>query len=150
MRPRRFHDKHRSWGYIRQRRAWSASIKAQDYTGSYGVGASSGLFSNFSDDFKPSSVQCQEVGYNASILCVLNTISQWAISQFVDEAQSSNQLIPNVYLAGGATPDQELYWQLQYIALNDSNVVSINAHPVLGWTGNDIVVIATGNSSYLP
>lgn len=119
------------------------------YTGrSYGVGASSGLFSDFSDDFQPSSVQYQEVGYNASILCGFNTSSQWAISQFVDEAQSSNQLIPNVYLAGGATPDQELYWQLQYSAVDDSNVVSINAHPDLGSTGNGTVVIATGNGSY--
>ena len=42
--------------------------------------------------------------------------------------------------------DGEIYWQLQYSANNDANVVSINAHPNFDSTGEGTVMIATGNT----
>ena len=42
--------------------------------------------------------------------------------------------------------DGELYWQLQYSANDDANVVSINAHPDFNSTGQGTVMIATGNT----
>ena len=51
-------------------------------------------------------------------------------------------------MAAGATPNNKLYWQLQYSAVNDSNVVSINADPGLGLSGNATIVIATGTGPY--
>ena len=42
--------------------------------------------------------------------------------------------------------DGELYWQLQYSANSDANVVSINAHPSFDSTGKGTVMIATGNT----
>ena len=42
--------------------------------------------------------------------------------------------------------DGALFWQLQYSAIDDSNVVSMNAHPDLTSTGKGTVMIATGNT----
>lgn len=42
--------------------------------------------------------------------------------------------------------DGQLYWQLQYSADDDANIVSINAHPDLNSTGKGTVMIATGNT----
>ena len=42
--------------------------------------------------------------------------------------------------------DGELFWQLQYSADDDANIVSINAHPDLNSTGKGTVMIATGNT----
>ncbi len=131
------------------------TIPRSDKTGytynhrSYGVGASLGLVEIGNSYQHATNVQYQEVGYDASITCNYNASSQWVISGFSDNFQSSDPLIPNVYLAGGATPDQVLYWQLQYGAVDDSNVVSINAHPDLDSSGNGTVVIATGQGPYL-
>ncbi|KAL2043986.1 hypothetical protein N7G274_003506 [Stereocaulon virgatum] len=115
---------------------------------SYGVGAAVGLFSNFNEHSRVSTFQYQEIGYHTKINCIFNTSSQWGISPLVGAAQETNPLLPNVYLARGDTPDHEPYWQLQYSAVNDSNVVSINAHPNSDSTGNGTVVIATGNGPY--
>ena len=115
---------------------------------SYGVGAAVGLFSNFSNYPQPSIFQYQELGYHTNIDCIFNTSSQWGVSPLVGVAPETNPLLPNVYLARGDTPDHERYWQLQYSAVNDSNVVSINAHPDSDSTGNGTVVVATGNGPY--
>lgn len=114
---------------------------------SYGVGASIGLiFPDFEAlPTPPTTFKYQEVGYYAEVLCGFNTSSQWALS---NETQGSNPLIPNIYLAAGATPNNALYWQLQYSAVDDSNVVSINADPGLGPPDIATIVIATGNGSY--
>ena len=116
---------------------------------SYGVGSSIGLsISDFDFDeysTQPTTFNYQEVGYYADVLCGFNTSSQWAI---LNETQDSNPLIPNVYLAAGATPNDALYWQSQYSAVDDSNVVSINADPGLGSPGIATIVIATGTGPY--
>jgi hypothetical protein len=115
---------------------------------SYGVGAGVGLLSNFNNYSQVSAFQYQEIGYHTKINCTFNTSSQWGVSPLVGPAQDTNPLLPNIYVARGDTPDHELYWQLQYSAVNDSNVVSINAHPDSDSTGNGTVVIATGNGPY--
>ena len=46
--------------------------------------------------------------------------------------------------------DGALFWQLQYSADDDSNVVSMNAHPDLNSTGKGHVMIATGNTKNGP
>ena len=46
--------------------------------------------------------------------------------------------------------DGALFWQLQYSAIDDSNVVSINANPDLNATGKRTVMIATGNTQGSP
>ena len=114
---------------------------------SYGVGSSIGLLT---PDFEalptqPTTFNYQEVGYYADVLCGFNTSSQWAL---LNETQDSNPLIPNIYLAAGATPNNALFWQLQYSAVDDSNVVSINADPGLGPPGLATIVIATGTGPY--
>ena len=119
-------------------------------TRSYGIGSFMGLFANCSAYYKhPMIFEYQEIGYNASVLCAFNFSSQWGILPEADSDQDSNDLVPNVYLAGGATPDGGLDWQLQYSAVPDSNVVSINARPDLGSTGLATVVITTGSGPYL-
>ena len=118
-------------------------------TRSYGIGSSMGLFANFSAYYQhPTTFAYQDIGYNASVLCAFNVSSQWGILPEADSDQYSNDLVPNVYLAGGATPDGGLDWQLQQSAVSDSNVVSINAHPDLGSTGLATVVITTGSGPY--
>lgn len=122
-------------------------------TRSYGVGSSMGLFADFSANFPasyqhPTTFAYQEIGYNASVLCAFNVSSQWGILPEADSDQDSNALIPNIYVAGGATPDGGLDWQLQYSTVSDSNVVSINAHPDLGSTGLATIVITTGSGDY--
>ena len=112
---------------------------------SYGVGSSIGLSISDFEEFptQPEAFYYQEVGYYADVLCGFNTSSKWAI---LNETQDSNPLIPNVYLAAGATPNNALYWQLQYSAVNNSNVVSINADP--GSSDIATIVIATGTGPY--
>lgn len=114
---------------------------------SYGVGSSIGLSNlNFGEyPTQPTAFNYQEPGYYAEVLCGFNTSSNWGIS---NETQDSNPLIPNVYLASGSTPNDILYWQLQYSAADDSNVVSINADPGLGLPGIATIVIATGTGPY--
>ena len=108
-----------------------------------------GLLANFSADYQHfTTFEYQEIGYNASVLCAFNVSSQWGILPEADSDQNSNVLLPNIYLAGGATPDGGLDWQLQYSAVSDANVVSINAHPDLGSTGLATVVITTGSGAY--
>ena len=46
--------------------------------------------------------------------------------------------------------DGALFWQLQYSAIDDSNVVSINAQTNLNSTGKGTVMIATGNTQGSP
>ena len=110
---------------------------------SYGVGSSIGLSIL---DFGESTVFAyQEPGYYAEVLCAFNTSSNWGISTGYEDP---NPLIPNIYLASGSTPNDKLYWQLQYSAVSDSNVVSINADPGLGSPGIATIVIATGTGPY--
>ncbi|MCJ1454530.1 hypothetical protein MMC28_004883 [Mycoblastus sanguinarius] len=114
-------------------------------TRSYGVGSSLGLFTNFSQGYQnPMTYQYQEVGYNASVICGFDVNSQWVIETPSDVEPTPSPYIPNLYFARGATPDSALYWQLQYSAVDDSNVVAINAHPNLGSSGKGVVVIAAG------
>lgn len=116
-------------------------------TRSYGVGSSLGLAQSFSKGYRhPMMYQYQEIGYNASVICSVNASSQWGIMPPSDAVQDEPQYIPNIYWAKGATPDGALFWQLQYSAIDDSNVVSMNAHPDLNSTGKGTVVIATGNT----
>lgn len=114
---------------------------------SYGVGSSIGLSISDSSNLYNQSTKLnyQEDGYYAKVLCGFNTSSQWGI---LNGTQDSNPLIPNIYLAAGATPNGSLYWQLQYSAVNDSNVVSVNADPGLGSSGIASIVIATGTGPY--
>ena len=114
---------------------------------SYGVGSSIGLSNLDFGEYptQPTAFNYQEPGYYAEVLCGFNTSSNWGIS---NETQDSNPLIPNVYLASGSTPNDILYWQLQYSAADDSNVVSINADPGLGLPGIATIVIATGTGPY--
>ena len=116
---------------------------------SYGVGSSIGLAIasfDFEQNFPQSTfLNYQEVGYYADVLCGFNTSSEWGIS---NETQDSNPLIPNIYLAAGATPNNAFYWQLQYSAVDESNVVSINADPGLEPPGIATIVIATGRGLY--
>ena len=114
---------------------------------SYGVGSSIGLSSlDFSEyPTQPTTFAYQEPGYYAEVLCGFNTSSNWGISKGMED---SNPLIPNLYLASGSTPNDRLYWQLQYSAVDDSNVVSVNADPGLGSPGIATIVIATGTGPY--
>ena len=116
-------------------------------TRSYGVGSSIGLsIPDFQESItQPTNLTYQEVGYYADVTCGFNTSSNWGI---FNGTQDSNPFIPNIYLAAGATPNNALYWQLQYSAVNDSNVVSINADPGLGSPGIATIVIATGTGPY--
>ena len=81
-------------------------------TQSYGIGSSMGLFANFSLYYKhPTIFEYPEIGYNASVLYAFNVSSQWGILPKADNDQDSNDLVPNVYLARGATRDGGLDWQ---------------------------------------
>ena len=131
---------------------WGRTRPRSDKTGftynkrSYGVGSSIGLANLDSNAYNQSTnLNYQEDGYYAKVYCSFNTSSQWGISK---GPQDSNPLIPNTYMAAGATPNNKLYWQLQYSAVNDSNVVLINADPGLGLSGNATIVIATGTGPY--
>ncbi|CAD6572545.1 MAG: hypothetical protein ASARMPRED_005446 [Alectoria sarmentosa] len=116
-------------------------------TRSYGVGSSLGLAQSFSEGYRhPMMYQYQEIGYNASVVCTFNASSQWGITPPTDVDKDELPYIPNIYWAKGATPDGALFWQLQYSAIDDSNVVSMNAHPNLNSTGKGTVMIATGNT----
>ena len=118
---------------------------------SFGVGSSMGLFTDFSDFVyynHSTTFAYQEKGYNTTVHCAFNVSSKWGILPEVASDQGSNDLVPNVYLAGGATPDGGLDWQLEYSAVSNANVVSINAHPDLGSTGHATVVITTGSGAY--
>ena len=118
-------------------------------TRSYGVGSSLGLFTNFSQGYQyPITYKYQEVGYNASVVCHFNKTSQWALVSPTDGQPQPNPYIPTAYFAQGATPDQALHWQLQYSAVDASNIVAINAHPELGSTGSGNIVIATESGPY--
>ena len=118
---------------------------------SYGVGSSMGLVADFTDSAiydQSTTFVYQEIGYDASVNCSFNVSSKWGILPEATSDQDSNKLVPNVYLAGGATPDGGLDWQLEFSAVSDANVVSINAHPDLGSTGLATIVITTGSGPY--
>ena len=120
---------------------------------SYGVGASVGLAPppaiQAGDGYAPqvSSYSYNETGYNASVTCAFNTSSAWKIQ--AGSVSNPSPYIPNIYYCIGSTPDNAMDWYLQYSAINDSNIVAINAHAEHnnpGGTG--IVAIATGNGTY--
>jgi len=119
-------------------------------TRSYGVGSSIGLSRR---DFSSDSQQLQnfhykEVGYIVSVDCKFNTSSQWVVAEPSDKKQPNRSDAANVYIAHGATPDGALHEELGYSAMNDSNVVAINAHPDMNATENGTIVIATGQGDY--
>ena len=118
---------------------------------SYGVGSSMGLVADFTESYiynQSTTFVYQEIGYDASVNCSFNASSKWGILPEAASDQDSNKLVPNAYVAGGATPDGGLDWQIEFSAVSDANVVSINAHPDLGSTGLATIVITTGSGAY--
>lgn len=68
----------------------------------------------------------------------LDTPLRWLIAGVLPPGRRS--VDPEIFT------DEALFWKLQYSAKDDSNVVSMNAHPDLNSTGAGTVMIATGNA----
>lgn len=74
-------------------------------TRSYGVGSSLGLAQSFGKGYRlPMVYHYQEIGYNASVVCIFNASSQWGITPPADATEDEQPYIPNIYWAKGASP----------------------------------------------
>ena len=119
-------------------------------TRSYGVGASVGLLppAAIGNYYNVFGYSYTEIGYEVSISCDFNLSSQWKTSIYQKQL---SDYVPNTYICKGSTPDNAMDWYLQYGAINESNIVCINAHPEHGnLEGTGVITIAAGEGSYSP
>ena len=130
------------------------STPRSDHTGftydtrSYGIGSSVGLSLPTTGEgtTAASGYTYNEIGYDTSVYCQVNSSSQWTVTLIAPVTdQNASLYVPNIYLCSGSTSDDVLDWYLQYSLVNDSNIVALESHvDHSSINGGGIVAIATG------